>query len=386
MIVFVVLWIAFALISTWGAWLYLNSLRPLSMPTNRPRITVLSPIKGWSDISPRFVDALLTQDYANYRVIFCIESEADPAFAPLAGRMTGTQGRAELLVAGPASRRAQKVENLLAGLDRLTPDDEIVVLVDADTQLSPHWLLDLTRTLLFGTAEAASGWCWLYPADNHLASWIAAMIQNGIAVLPRPQAMMLTWGGSTAVTRTALERIDLKQVWSGTVLDDLTLASALHRNGIGIHAALRLLVPTPVRYDWQSFFAYARRQYQFVRIFALRHWVLALAAAFVPIVGFCALLIVGREAPILAASTVILILLLQQLRLMLRGWIARDILPEAVMPQVRRAMAWNRLFYPALPWIHAAILLASASGNVIRWAGITYLVDGPTRTKVVRPD
>src|SRR4029079_15291236 len=48
-----------------------------------PRVAVILPIKGVDDDTPENIQALLNQDYPEYRLIFSVESDEDPVVGML---------------------------------------------------------------------------------------------------------------------------------------------------------------------------------------------------------------------------------------------------------------------------------------------------------------
>ena len=104
--------------------------------------------------------ALAAQDWPDWRVAFAVESAADPAHPVLARYVAAHPGRATLVVAGPAEGRGQKVQNLLAALRELRPDDAALVTLDADTLPPPGLLRALLRPVLTGQGAIATGYRW----------------------------------------------------------------------------------------------------------------------------------------------------------------------------------------------------------------------------------
>jgi len=200
-------------------------------------IAVLIPIKGvrGHDVAlRRFLASCLVQRGVSYRLIFAIEAESDPASAALA-RLVACDSRASLVIAGQAIDRGQKVHNQLAALATLSPTDRFIVFADADTVLAPDWLAQLLRPLLLGHTELATGYRWLLPADHQLASRLCALIDWSIATSPRSKHLNLCWGGSMAVSRSALDQIDLPCCWDRALADDMVLTRAARRAGVLIN-------------------------------------------------------------------------------------------------------------------------------------------------------
>ena len=116
------------------------------------------------------------------------------------------------VVAGQSGRTGQKVWNLLAALDAIEASDEIVAFVDADTLPAPEWLARLVAALVNTGREAVTGYRWIIPADNRVSSAIVAAANASVVTVPRlPSIINHCWGGTMAMRRTTLERIDIRR-------------------------------------------------------------------------------------------------------------------------------------------------------------------------------
>jgi hypothetical protein len=364
-----VAWLVVSLLATLGVAWYAWRLRgpaPAEGDLPAPGVAVLVPVRGAEGL-PDFLRCLLAQDYPGpWRAVFAVEDAADPAHAPLAALCAAQPGRCALVVAGRATGRGQKVQNLLAAWDAASPA-EILVTLDADTRPRPDWLARLTRPLRGGAAEIASGYRWQVPAPGaSLLARLAALADRSVATTPRIGPLNLAWGGSTAITTAAAARIGLRAAWAGAVSDDFALRAAARRAGLTIFAPLRVLVASPLAGDARALLSFGRRQYLLVRWHAPLHWAIALLALLPPVAGVLALLPAAAAGEAAALAMLGAGLALQQLRFTLRDAIARRILPE---PPARPS---DRLLLPAAQPLHALLLLSSLVGRRLRWAGRDY--------------
>src|SRR5439155_21475119 len=115
----------------------------------------------------------------------------------------------ELVVAGLSSLRSQKCTNLLAALAHLDAGDANIVLLDADIRPQPWWLAALVAPLAAGRADIVNGYRWPMPTALSPGVVLVAGIDRAVSVLPRVSQTRTIWGGSLAMTRHALERLDL---------------------------------------------------------------------------------------------------------------------------------------------------------------------------------
>jgi glycosyl transferase family 2 len=369
-------------IATYGVWHYRRSLITFAPAEKAPKVAILIAIKGVSETTPQFLEALCRQQYPNYRLVFALESRSDSAWPLIDALLRRLAGElpVEMVIAGEAIERAQKVHNLLAAARQLRPDDAIVVFADADTLPDPRWLSQLIRPIAAGEAAASSGYRWLLPADRRWSSLIVAAIDLSIATAARSWRWNLCWGGSVAVDQQALERVHLPALWDRAASDDLTLTAALRVHGLKINAPLRVLVPSPVAHDWVGLFRFARRQYLLVRTYAPKHWLVAGWSVCLP--AFAAVLAVAETVlgqrwalPFILGSIALL-----QLRLRIRRQIADLLLPQTAIEAARATIFFAQWAWPLIQLVHLGAFLTSAAGRRFTWAGIEYRLDGRTVT------
>jgi ceramide glucosyltransferase len=373
-------WLLTALLASAGVIDYYRTLRRLAPVRDWPPAVVLVAVKGAGEQLSRFLAALLSQDYPHYRVVFSVEAATDPAFAalePLA------RGWIELIVAGDAIGCAQKVQNLRAALGALRATDGVVVFADADIEPPADWLRQLVRPIALGGAAVSSGYRWQLPKDRRLPSMIAALADMSIATAGRDRRWNLCWGGSTAIERTVLDRLDLPRRWARVATEDLVLTRALRRACVPIRATARVLVPSPSSYSWRSLFAFGRRQYLLIRVYAPRHWLLAAWTLCVPVIGAvlaAAAICAGSLAAALCLGAVIL---LRVQRHGLRLSIARRVLPKEISEAAAPVLRFGWWAWPLVHIIHTAVFLGSVCGREFEWAGIRYRVRAPEEVAIL---
>jgi hypothetical protein len=371
-------WLLTDVLATWGVWRYRRTLAMIAPSPQTPRVAILIAIKGVSETTSRFLDGLCHQRYPVYRLVFALESSSDPVLPLLEAmqqRLAG--GRAvDIVIAGQAIQRAQKVHNLLAALRTLQDDDRIVVFADADILPDEAWLSHLIRPVAHDGYAASTGYRWQLPIDRRWPSLIVAAADLSIATAVRSARWNVCWGGSLALDRTALNQLDLPSVWNRAASDDLTLTAALRAHGLRINAPLHVLVPSPAAYDWSRLFSFARRQYLLVRTYSPRHWLLAGWTLCLPAV---AATIAVRETcggRWWASSFILASMALLQVRLLIRRRIANLLLPQAEIPAAGATLTFARWAWPLIHLVHCGAFLASAAGQRFTWAGIHYRLNG----------
>ena len=380
-----VAWMAQAVAATLLCAWYLHLLRrPQPAAATLPPVLVLVPVRGPLPGLEGFLAGLAAQDHPGpWRVVFAVEDAADPAHAALAGFVAAHPGLAALVLAGPAVRRGQKVENLLAALGTRRPDDAVVVTLDADIRPPPELLRRLVRPLLSGQAPLSSGYRWTLPGDPGPAALLVALADAGIATLPRCARCNLCWGGATALR---LDALALPPVWDRAVSDDLALTRAARDAGLTIYAPLDVRPPSPVSFPgFPAALGFGARQYRVLRLHAPRAWGLALLAAALPVAGGAAALLGLAAGSPAALGCLLLALALQRLRARLRHAVARRVLPVEAAAEAGRTLRRGAWLQPLVPAFQLACLVAAAGGGRwLDWAGRRYAVDRAGRVTAVR--
>ena len=373
-------WLVTDCIATFGVFHFLWSLVPLAPADNSPRAAILVAIKGVHATTAQFLDLLCQQVYPQYRIIFALESRADPALILIEAirhRLTN-RPQIDIVIAGFTTQRTQKVHNLLAALGALRDDDAIIVFTDADTLLPPDWLTTLIRPIATGEVSASTGYRWPLPTDTRLPTLIGAAADLSVTTAARSRHWNMCWGGSTAVARGPLDRIDLRTVWDRAASDDVTLTQALRAGRFKINSPLRTLVPSPSAHTWSSLFGFARRQHLMLRTYAPRHWLFAGLTLCIPTIGAIAGLLSLAHASRFGAAALAASIVLLQLRSLIRRRIAARVLPTNALSTAKVTIRFSSWAWPLVHLVHTLAFVASCLGPEFTWAGIRYRLEGRT--------
>ena len=375
-------WMALAVLATVGcAWTLHLLRRPQPWPVVQPPVLVVVPVRGPAPGLAAFLDALAAQDHPAWRVVFAVEAPADPAYPALARFAAADPARATVVIAGPALRRGQKVQNLLAGLNALRPDDAALVTLDADMVPPPGLLSALLRPLLTGQGAIATGYRWTLPGTSNAVPAMLALAEMGIATLPRWSRLPLCWGGATAIGRAALARLDLRTVWDRAVSDDLALTRTARQAGLLVYAPLTVRPPSLVAPDLAGALAFGERQYRLLRWHSPGVWWLAGGLLGLPALGAVVALAAGGPAlGCLGAA-----LLLARLRARLRARIAARVLPPDAAALAARTLRRGLWLAAPAHALHLSAWLRSGFGRDLHWAGRCYRLDGTGMVETVTP-
>ena len=380
----VALWGAQSLFSTFAVAAFRWGLPRPEDPGDEPNVAVILPVRGAVHLAG-LIPRLRAQNYRRYRIVAAVESRDDPAFAILSAAAAGAGPPLEVTVAGVAENAGQKVWNQLAALSRLTPEDEVVAFIDADTLPTPLWLPRLVAVLVNSDQPVATGYRWMTPADDRWSSAALAAANNAIAALPRGAlALTIVWGGSVAMRRATLEAIRLADYWRGAISDDEQMAIALRRAGLLAHAPRQGLVLSPIACSWRGFLEFGVRQYRFIYLHIWQDWAVAVIVLWIPVVAFVLI------APSLAAgagwawASLAALVALAEIRTAIRRSIQKALWKGLESPRDNRRWTAERLLRPVWHLAHALSAAGAPLSRTIDWAGIRYRVNAPQDIVVTR--
>lgn len=346
-----------------------------------PKTVVIIPVRGIPARLEALWGGLLAQIYRPFRVVFAVESTEDPAYRALASLSGGP--RTEIVVAGAAGCRSQKVHNLLAALRTLRPDDAAIVFADADIAPAADWLMRLVRPLCDPKNAAVSGYRWMVPIDRLWSTAFVCIANASVATLLRLRPFNVAWGGSTALRREVLDELNLETYWDRTLADDLALTRAVRARGGFVYGPRYVLVPTPVSYTWRQAVAFGRRQYLHVRLHALPIWLLAAGATTLPVLGWIAALPLAVLGNRLAIATLVLANILDHARARMRRRVARKLWGTDIPSRMASLDRWGT---PVCLAFHSLIIWSTLFGGSVTWAERTYYLDAQRRVnKVLGP-
>jgi len=367
----------------------LEAKRPLYMPP----ASVVVPCRGMDQgLRQNFV-ALFRQHYPAYELIFVSDSEDDIALGVAEDVRRSFDGesvaRVRFVFAGRATEGGQKVHNLLAALEEASPDSEVFVFVDTDARPRPDWLRSLVAPLADASVGAATGYRWFLPVAGGFATHLRSVWNASVAsALGADGRRNFCWGGSTAVRRETLEKLDMKRRWRGTLSDDYALTRALHEANLPIRFVPACLTASLEDCTFRGLLEFTTRQIKITRVYAPHLWRLVLVSNLLFVVVFYGgiLLAAARAAtgrafawPLAIVGTIFLLgvwkafFRLRAVALVLEDQHAR-----------LRAGLWAQLLlWPLTAAVFLYNALAAARSRRIRWRGITYELKSPTETEII---
>jgi ceramide glucosyltransferase len=366
-------WLIVSAVACFGVYIAQRERSPASVGEIE-RTVLIVPVRGIPAYLPELWRGICAQTRRPARVIFAVESTQDPAYARLQ-KLTGGPP-VEVVVAGAATRRGQKIHNMLAALGRLEPTDAIVIFADSDIAPAADWLARLLRDLDSQHIGMTSGYRWLIPTDERWSTAFVCIVNASIASTPRDSKWANAWGGSMALRRHTIDALTLPTLWDRAVSDDLTISPAVRALGGKVRSPRDALVPALASYSWKDAIVFGRRQYLFTRTHAPQLWIVAAAATTIPLVGWATALPLALMGNKLAIGTIVVAYALDYTRARLRERIPRNLWGVESQPRIKWLDRWAT---PAWLALHAAVIWSTLFGRTIRWAGRTYRIDAKQR-------
>jgi cellulose synthase/poly-beta-1,6-N-acetylglucosamine synthase-like glycosyltransferase len=350
-----------------------------------PRAAVVVAVKGHDYEFDEFLVRLFQQDYPAFRVIFAVESADDAAVPAIEKYRAIAPDRVTLVVAERRRDEGQKSTNLRAAVATLTPQDEILVLADADIWPEPDWLSRLIEPLVAGEADAVSGFTWLIVKDDRLSSYVLTAMAASIATIPRLPMLNPCWGGSTAMRQQMFRDLYIAEAWRGTLSDDLQFTNVVQAAGGRIAAPREILLRTAIKTGgFAAVTAEAQRWFMLVRIYVPGTYAITLAAMTFAALGWIAALAGTLALRLDAAVVLVLALVLNWLRAQGRALLVRRLWGEAGIAENAQYLRLDPLVSPIATILNAIYGWSALRMKRTTWAGITYEIDGPQQVRVLR--
>jgi len=362
--------------SLWAVALALLFAARLQIPMDRlsVRATLILPATGHLPGLEDLLTALTVQSLPPFRMIIVVESREDPAYervAAIAGRYP--QLNITLVVAGLSPLRSQKCTNLLAALAQLEADDAYIVLLDADIRPQPWWLSSLVAPLAAGRADLVNGYRWPVPAILSPGTVLAAAIDRAVAVLPRVTQSRPIWGGSLAVTRHAIEILDLPSTIGRTLTEDLPIGDRAAESGLRVLTRRTIRPLTPLDSSIRDLWRFGRRQYQLIRLYRRGLWRFAAFVVTTDLLARIALLS-AMAASGLALAAILTVAALGSIAAEVRITIGSklDAADRMSFRLAQHLLVWAIL---PVPVFHASMIWGGFVTSPVVWRHIHYVED-----------
>lgn len=277
---------------------------------------------------------------------------------------------------------------------RVSPQVEVVVIVDADTRVYPRWLQDMIRPVAEAgnTTSTATGNRWYDPTAAGLGSLIR-FVYNANCIIPMHLGNM-TWGGSLAIRRDVFAHPEFRPLLRRSPAEDATVRNAIDRYGHTLACLPSVMLLTRDSIDLPSCLGFIRRQLVWTRLYHPGWTVIAWGA----VVAYATSLAITAAAVWLAWNrqpTSAIIFSGALLMAILGNLVAIERLHTAVSRAIHTRqgitvppIGWRTrlrllvaipLTLPAVCW--AAV--SAAFAKHVTWSGVRYAITGPGQIELV---
>ena len=236
-------------------------------PAHWPRVAVVVPATGSDPGMQECLTSLLDQNYTDFEIVIATQGHQDPATS-LAEKLIQNRPYAQLVVGALAHACSQKNHNLLTGLEHLNGRPEVLVFADATRSARPDWLTELVRPIALGRAKVSTGYHHIITGDFRITTLGRMITVLGLHLLQAFKPLTQTWGGNTAIVRDTFNTLNVTDLWSQSVVDDVSLAALLRQNKIRVQYVPGAVLTTRLSglnlADWDSWLA---RQWIYLKFY-----------------------------------------------------------------------------------------------------------------------
>jgi ceramide glucosyltransferase len=359
-----------------------------------PFASVIVPCRGLDQGLEANIEALFDQGYPAYELLFVTDAEDDPALKVIErvrkrlDRKTALRSR--FIIAGNAESAGQKVHNLLSAVSEIDPTAQVLIFADTDARPRPDWLASLVAPLSDERIGATTGYRWFIPVKGGVASYLRSVWNASIAsALGARGDRNFCWGGSTAVLRFTLERLNVTEHWRGALSDDFSLMRVLRGAGLQVYFVPACLNPSFEDCGFHELLEFTTRQMKITRVYARNLWIAAFAGSLLfATVFFGGIAMVAVRAALgLSFATPALLLVaifaLGTTKAYLR-FRAVGLSLALYRAELRRGLLPHLLLWPLASALYLYNAVAAWASRRIEWRGITYELKSPSETVIIQ--
>lgn len=359
------------------------------------KVNLIIPCKGIDDDAGVRLSSFFAQDHPNFRITFAVESATDQV-VPLIRELQAANENVEssIVAAGRAVHCSQKVHNLIAAVDKLQKQIDIIAFADADVAVDSAWLRWLTIGVGRENIGARTGYRWMIPLDRKIPTLIGVNLNNSVATCLGKGSHNLVWGGSWAIHRRVFEQTGIREAWQQVLSDDLVASKVLQRSmfqgrRLKIQFEPQCLCNTEIAFTWRTLSEFIVRQLKITRLYLPRRWSLALfnsvtsqVAFWGGVIAWCLVMASGDRGvlPTTLLFSIIGIYVMGMARASIRQSMARRVVSG--WRKFKRARRMDLFAWPVSGAFALWALAQSAFGSRITWSNIHYRMDRGGRTMI----
>jgi cellulose synthase/poly-beta-1,6-N-acetylglucosamine synthase-like glycosyltransferase len=239
-----------------------------------PTVCVIVPCKGVDSGFEENIRSISNQNYPNFSMVFVTESSDDPAHSFLESIISKSNKpeMMSLVCAGHSRTSAQKIHNLLEGLNHVRRDAEVLVFADSDIRVHETWLQNLVAPLQNQNIGATTGYRWYVPLPGNFWSAVRSVWNMTSANLLFSPKYTFAWGGSTAIRKTTFAELQITRKWRNGLSDDMILTNAVKAAEYSIKFVPQSLVASFEKTSFSALLEWSARQLTMIRLYDRRLW------------------------------------------------------------------------------------------------------------------
>ena len=359
-----------------------------------PSATLILPFKGVDKGLQENLTAYFELDYPDLQILLVTEDALDPCVPILERVREGFPAvNSQILFAGKARHRGQKVHNLLYAVAQLGAGDGVLAFGDSDIRPAANWLRHLIATLEDPDVGVSTGFRWYLPQRGNFASVLRSVWNAGTASLMKEGDSSFAWGGAMAVRREVFQDCQVADYWTGALSDDYAISRAIHDHSRTIRFQPRCLSFSHEDCRLHELLEWSGRQLSITHIYHPNLWRLAFASQALnslTLWGGMAFLLMALWNPTLGSNRLLfaLVVVLASVYTLgcLKGWI-RVRAVTLLFPEQAAVLRKHRLAYtfwgPLASLISLLGFIRSLWSRTIEWRGVRYRMVSPTKTEVL---
>ncbi len=389
---FAAIQIFFSFQSLLGGFRYLNYFKSELgdlKPEFSPHASIIVPCRGLETGLNGNLEALFSQDYPSYEVIFVVQSDDDEALTVIKD-LENQAVSFHVVVAGEATGCGQKVHNLRTAILEVSDDSEVFVFVDSDARPGPDWLVNLVAPLKDEGIGCTTGYRWFIQETDGFFTYLRSVWNASIAsALGEDGGKNFCWGGSTAIRRSVFERLDIRERWRGVLSDDFALTTAIHKADLNMKFVPQCLTPSVGDCGLRDLVEFTTRQMKITRVYSSKLWAVSFMSAFL----FCAvttssifLLFYLSGAHFWVVAALLLIMcLLGTLKAWLRLKAVGLVLTE-YKSKIEQQTFWQLSLWTISPFLFLFNNIQATLSRRIVWRGTEYELKSEQETVIINRD
>lgn len=244
-------------------------------PCYTPKTCVIVPCKDVDKYFIENMDAICSQNYEKYRVIFVTDSTKDPAYKSLQN-LYSKNPKISIVVSDFIDGCSGKIAALLTGI-QYSQDAEVYVFADSDIKPHRNWLSDLVAHLYYDDVGVTTGYRWFF-ASSFSSLFVSCWnMVNSLSLFFN--AYNFAWGGSMAIKKDLFDALNVGEEWKKGFSDDLILTRIVKDAGFSIRFLPACISESPVEGNITSFVTWGTRQLTWMRWYFPSYWIFSIVGA-----------------------------------------------------------------------------------------------------------